>query len=79
MTYVVLMPNEKGFDRFEHCVREGYGADERVSLTRIAVSGLETIHLPGRARRTPLADHSFNPGKIEDRIHEKTGTHHRSL
>ncbi len=25
--YVVLMPNAKGFDRFEECVKEGHGAD----------------------------------------------------
>ena len=29
---VVLMPNEKGFDRFETCVKEGYGADEIILM-----------------------------------------------
>lgn len=32
VTYVVLMPNEKGFDRFETCVKEGYGADEIILM-----------------------------------------------
>jgi len=32
MTYVVLMPNEKGFDRFEVCQKEGYGADEIILM-----------------------------------------------
>ncbi|MBI5597910.1 MAG: hydroxymethylglutaryl-CoA lyase [Elusimicrobia bacterium] len=32
VTYVVLMPNEKGFDRFETCVKEGYGADEVILM-----------------------------------------------
>jgi hydroxymethylglutaryl-CoA lyase len=29
---VVLMPNEKGFDRFEVCQKEGYGADEIILM-----------------------------------------------
>ena len=33
VTYVVLMPNEKGFDRFEVCQKEGYGADEIILMT----------------------------------------------
>jgi hydroxymethylglutaryl-CoA lyase len=32
VTYVVLMPNEKGFDRFEVCQKEGYGADEIILM-----------------------------------------------
>lgn len=28
VSYLVLMPNAKGFDRFEICQKEGYGADE---------------------------------------------------
>jgi len=32
VTYVVLMPNEKGFDRFETCQKEGYGADEIILM-----------------------------------------------
>lgn len=28
MLYVVLVPNEKGFDRLEVCQKEGYGADQ---------------------------------------------------
>ncbi|MCC6747070.1 MAG: hydroxymethylglutaryl-CoA lyase [Deltaproteobacteria bacterium] len=32
VSYVVLMPNEKGFDRFEGCVKEGYGADELILM-----------------------------------------------
>ena len=32
VTYVVLMPNEKGFDRFEECQRQGYGADEIILM-----------------------------------------------
>ena len=31
-SYVVLMPNTKGFDRFETCVKEGYGADEIILM-----------------------------------------------
>lgn len=33
MTYVVLMPNEKGFRRFEECCDKGYGADEIILMT----------------------------------------------
>lgn len=33
VTYVVLMPNEKGFDRFEVCLKEGFGADEIILMT----------------------------------------------
>jgi len=33
LTYVVLMPNEKGFDRFEVCQKEGYGADQIILMT----------------------------------------------
>ena len=29
---VVLMPNERGFDRFERCQEEGYGADEIILM-----------------------------------------------
>jgi len=32
VSYVVLMPNEKGFDRFEACHKEGYGADEIILM-----------------------------------------------
>ena len=30
VSYVVLMPNSKGFERFEICQKEGYGADEMI-------------------------------------------------
>jgi hydroxymethylglutaryl-CoA lyase len=32
VSYVVLMPNAKGFDRFEVCQKEGYGADEIILM-----------------------------------------------
>ncbi len=32
VSYVVLMPNERGFDRFEACIDEGYGADEIILM-----------------------------------------------
>jgi len=32
VSYVVLMPNEKGFDRFEECCDAGYGADEIILM-----------------------------------------------
>jgi hydroxymethylglutaryl-CoA lyase len=32
VSYVVLMPNAKGFDRFETCQREGRGADEIILM-----------------------------------------------
>ncbi len=32
VSYVVLMPNEKGFDRLEKCHGEGYGADEIILM-----------------------------------------------
>jgi len=32
VTYVVLMPNEKGFDRFEACQHAGHGADEIILM-----------------------------------------------
>ncbi|MEE8410652.1 MAG: hydroxymethylglutaryl-CoA lyase [Myxococcota bacterium] len=32
VTFVVLMPNMKGFERFEECVKEGYGADEIILM-----------------------------------------------
>ncbi|MDP6461321.1 MAG: hydroxymethylglutaryl-CoA lyase [Gemmatimonadota bacterium] len=32
VSYVVLMPNAKGFDRFEVCQREGFGADEIILM-----------------------------------------------
>lgn len=32
VSYVVLMPNTKGFDRFERCHGEGYGADEIILM-----------------------------------------------
>ncbi len=33
VSYVVLMPNEKGFERFGVCQKEGYGADEIILMT----------------------------------------------
>lgn len=33
VSYVVLMPNEKGFERFEVCQKEGYGANEIILMT----------------------------------------------
>jgi hydroxymethylglutaryl-CoA lyase len=32
VSYVVLMPNTKGFDRFEVCQKEGYGANEIILM-----------------------------------------------
>jgi len=32
VSYVVLMPNQKGFERFETCVQEGHGADEIILM-----------------------------------------------
>ncbi len=32
VSHVVLMPNEKGFDRLEACQKEGYGADEIILM-----------------------------------------------
>lgn len=32
VSYVILMPNEKGFDRFEVCQKEGYGANEVILM-----------------------------------------------
>jgi len=32
VTHVVLMPNEKGFERFEVCQKEGYGAEEIILM-----------------------------------------------
>ena len=32
VSHVVLMPNEKGFDRFEACQNEGFGADEIILM-----------------------------------------------
>ncbi len=32
VSYVVLMPNAKGFDRLEECQKEGYGADEVILM-----------------------------------------------
>lgn len=32
VSHVVLMPNEKGFDRLETCQKEGYGADEIILM-----------------------------------------------
>ncbi len=32
VSYVVLMPNARGFDRFVRCVEEGYGADEIILM-----------------------------------------------
>ena len=33
VSYVVLMPNAKGFERFEVCQKEGHGADEIILMT----------------------------------------------
>lgn len=32
VSYVILMPNTKGFDRFEICQKEGYGGDEIILM-----------------------------------------------
>ena len=32
VSYVILMPNTKGFDRFEVCQKEGYGGDEIILM-----------------------------------------------
>ena len=38
VSYVVLMPNEKGFDRFEQCVKDGYGADEIILMISASIA-----------------------------------------
>ncbi|MBI2362191.1 MAG: hypothetical protein HYV15_02255 [Elusimicrobia bacterium] len=58
MTYVVLMPNEKGFDRFETCVKEGYGADEVILM----ISSSEArAHAPRRGQALPRGRHGAGP------------------
>ena len=37
-SYVALMPNAKGFNRFEQCVKEGYGADEIILMISASVA-----------------------------------------
>jgi hydroxymethylglutaryl-CoA lyase len=38
VSYVVLMPNAKGFDRFEQCVKDGHGADEIILMISSSVA-----------------------------------------
>lgn len=38
VSYVVLMPNEKGFDRFVTCQKEGHGADEIILMISSSVA-----------------------------------------
>jgi len=38
VSYVVLMPNSRGFDRFEQCVKEGYGANEIILMISASVA-----------------------------------------
>jgi hydroxymethylglutaryl-CoA lyase len=57
VSYVVLMPNTKGFDRLETCQKEGYGADEIILM----ISSSETHNLvnfrmkPDEAKREHAA------------------------
>ena len=56
VSYVVLMPNTRGFDRFEVCVKEGYGADEMILMTS---SSEKHNHLNFRMLHTEaMAEHA---------------------
>ncbi len=64
VSYVVLMPNAKGFDRFETCCKEGYGADEIILM----ISSSEAHNLVNfrLAHDDAKAEHA----KIMERAHD---------
>ena len=64
VSYVVLMPNSKGFDRFEVCVKEGYGADQIILM----ISSSEKHNLLNF--RMGHADAMAEHAKIMKRAHD---------
>jgi hydroxymethylglutaryl-CoA lyase len=55
-SYVVLMPNTKGFDRFETCVKEGIGADEIILM--ISASERHNVLNFRMSHREAMAEHA---------------------
>ena len=64
VSYVVLMPNEKGFERFEQCHGEGYGANEIILM----ISSSEAHNLVNFRMTHDEAKRSH--AKIMQRAHE---------
>ena len=64
VSYVVLMPNEKGFDRLEVCQGEGYGADE-IILMISASEGHNQLNF-----KMPHSDAMSAHAKIMQRSHK---------
>jgi len=66
VTYVVLMPNSKGFDRFEQCVKEGYGADEIILMISASVThntvNFRMDHLTAMKAHAAIMKRSHNLG-----------------
>jgi hydroxymethylglutaryl-CoA lyase len=63
VSHVVLMPNERGFDRLEACQKEGYGADEIILM----ISASERHNLLNF--RMPHADAMREHARILARAH----------
>jgi len=59
VSYVVLMPNAKGFDRLELCQKEGYGADEMILMISASekhnLLNFRMSHLDAMAEHAALA------------------------
>ncbi len=63
VSHVVLMPNERGFDRLEACQKEGYGAEEIILM----ISSSEKHNLLNF--RMPHSDAMFEHERIMKRAH----------
>lgn len=66
VSYVVLMPNEKGFNRFEVCQKEGYGANEIILMTSSSQShnkaNFRMNHDEAKRAHAPLIERSHALG-----------------
>ena len=56
VSHVVLMPNERGFDRLERCQREGHGADEIILM--ISSSAKHNLLNFRMAHEEAMAEHA---------------------
>ncbi len=56
VSHVVLMPNERGFDRLETCQKEGYGAEEIILM--ISSSEQHNLHNFRMAHGDAMAEHA---------------------
>ena len=69
VSYVVLMPNARGFERFEVCQKEGYGADEIILMISSSeahnLANFRMTHEQAKAAHAPLIKRAHDMARTD--------------